>query len=345
MEAASYQGRPVFFRLIGPWARPNQASEMTAVDQMMDLSFARFVLFIVVLPTGAALLAWRNARVGRGDRRGAFRLASFVFLCTLAARLLGSHHVPTTAEVSILFSILEAAVIMGTIAWVLYMAFEPQVRRRSPTMLVSWNRVLSGRWRDPLVGRDLLVGIAFGTAEVCITATIFNMPFVGRLAPQLMPNVDAFFLLWLQQVIAAVLGGLSYMFLLDLSALVFRRQWLAVSAFIIATALVFAAGYGVRSPIAIARPIFLLVLISYLLTRFGVLTVVAFVYVHSVILSFPVTINQSAWYARVTLFATASVLIIALYAFHTTLAGRVVGPSSMRISSRSGKTPTPTSPS
>ena len=324
VETASYQGRPVFFRLIGPWTRPNQASDMTAVDQVINLSFARFVLFIVVLPTGAALLAWRNARVGRGDRRGAFRLASFVFLCTLATSLLASHHVPTTVEVGILFSALEAAVVMGTIAWVLYMAFEPQVRKRSPAMLVSWSRVLSGRWRDPLVGRDLLVGIAFGTAEVCITATIFNMPFVARLAPQLMPNAEAFFPLWLQQVIVAVLGGLSYMFLLNLSALVFRRQWLAVSIFMIATALVLAASYGVRSPIAMARPMFLLVLIGYVLTRFGVLSLVAFVYVHSVIQSFPVTINQSAWYAHVTLFATASVLIIALYAFQTTLAGRPV---------------------
>jgi predicted Ser/Thr protein kinase len=324
VEAASYQGRPVFFRLIGPWTRPNQASDMTAVDQVINLSFARFVLFIVVLPTGAALLAWRNARVGRGDRRGAFRLASFVFLCTLATSLLASHHVPTTVEVGILFSALEAAVVMGTIAWVLYMAFEPQVRKRSPAMLVSWSRVLSGRWRDPLVGRDLLVGIAFGTAEVCITAAIFNMPFVARLAPQLMPNAEAFFPLWLQQVIVAVLGGLSYMFLLNLSALVFRRQWLAVSIFMIATALVLAASYGVRSPVAMARPMFLLVLIGYVLTRFGVLSLVAFVYVHSVIQSFPVTINQSAWYAHVTLFATASVLIIALYAFQTTLAGRPV---------------------
>jgi hypothetical protein len=236
---------------------------------------------------------------------------------------LASHHVPTTAEVSILFSVLEAAVIMATVAWVLYMAFEPQVKRRSPAMLVSWSRVLSGRWRDPLVGRDLLIGIAFGTAEMCITATIFNMPFVARLAPQLMSSAEAFFPLWLQQVIVAVLGGLSYMFLLNLFVLVLPRQWLAVSIFIIATTLLLAAGYGVRSPIAIARPMFLIVLIWYLLTRFGVLTAVAFIYVHSIIQAFPVTINQSLWYAHVTIFAIASVLIIALYAFHTTLAGRV----------------------
>src|SRR5262249_10143198 len=31
-------------------------------------------------------------------------------------------------------------------------------------MLVSWARLLSGRFRDPLVGRDVLIGVAAGTA-------------------------------------------------------------------------------------------------------------------------------------------------------------------------------------
>jgi hypothetical protein len=115
-----------------------------------------------------------------------------------------------------------------------------------------------------------------------------------------------------------------FMFLLSLLMLVFRRGWLAVSVFVLATTLVLAPGYGVRSPIAIARLIFLLLLVWYVLTRFGVLTALAFIYVHSVAPSFPMTINQSAWYARVALSAMASVLLVAVYGFRTTLAGRPV---------------------
>ena len=36
-------------------------------------------MFVVALPVGAGLLAWRNIRLGRGDRRGLFRLALFAF--------------------------------------------------------------------------------------------------------------------------------------------------------------------------------------------------------------------------------------------------------------------------
>jgi hypothetical protein len=32
------------------------------------------------------------------------------------------------------------------------------VRRRWPATLVSWSRLLAGRFRDPLVGRDVLAG-------------------------------------------------------------------------------------------------------------------------------------------------------------------------------------------
>jgi hypothetical protein len=45
-------------------------------------------------------------------------------------------------------------------------------------------------------------------------------------------------------------------------------------------------------------------------------------YVHNIVLAFPLTVNRSAWYANTALFAIASVLALAAYAFHTTLAGR-----------------------
>ena len=46
--------------------------------------------------------------------------------------------------------------------WVLYLALEPYVRRYWPQAIISWTRVLGGRWRDPLVGRDVLYGVILG---------------------------------------------------------------------------------------------------------------------------------------------------------------------------------------
>ena len=46
--------------------------------------------------------------------------------------------------------------------WLAYVAIEPIVRRRWPDLLISWTRLVSGRFRDPLVGRDALAGILGG---------------------------------------------------------------------------------------------------------------------------------------------------------------------------------------
>jgi hypothetical protein len=165
---------------------------------------------------------------------------------------------------------------------------------------------------------------------MCISSTILNMPFVAGLAPQLVPTMGAFFSLWFWQLIMAILGGLSYMFLLNMSVLLVRRRWLAVSVFVLVTTMVLALTYPAFSAIAVARPIFLIALICYSLTRFGVLTAVAFIYSHSVLQAFPLTTNRAAWYGHITLFAIASVLAVAVYAFHTTLARRPLWPARFR---------------
>jgi hypothetical protein len=64
-------------------------------------------------------------------------------------------------------AISQALVGAGTTG-VFYLALEPHVRRRWPTVLVAWSRVLSGRWRDPLVGRDVLASLAMGAAAALV---------------------------------------------------------------------------------------------------------------------------------------------------------------------------------
>ena len=97
IEAAAYRGKPVYFELIGPWTRPErmQPYQPTAGER------AGLVIFIVLLLSmlvGGAMLARRNLRLGRGDRRGAFRLAAFVFAAWAVAWFFGAHHVPNFAE-------------------------------------------------------------------------------------------------------------------------------------------------------------------------------------------------------------------------------------------------------
>ena len=100
IEAAAYRGKPVYFELIGPWTRPERMRPYEpSVGEKAGLVFS-IVLLLSLLVAGA-MLARRNLRLGRGDRRGAFRLAGVVFAAWAVAWLFGAHHIPNFAELPI----------------------------------------------------------------------------------------------------------------------------------------------------------------------------------------------------------------------------------------------------
>ena len=59
-----------------------------------SLSGTFFICMLIL----AAFLAWRNIRLGRGDTRGALRLAAFVLFLDMLLWLCGASHVPTPHE-------------------------------------------------------------------------------------------------------------------------------------------------------------------------------------------------------------------------------------------------------
>src|SRR5262249_47630 len=129
-----------------------------------DPGFTVFSWILFVLVIGGTWLAWNNLRAGRGDRRGALRLGVGVDLVCIAMWALGAHHLAGTNEVWNPIAGFSNASAMAVGNWVIYLALEPFARGRWPQMLIAWTRALSGGWRDPLVGRDVLVGAALGVA-------------------------------------------------------------------------------------------------------------------------------------------------------------------------------------
>src|SRR5262249_23089975 len=123
VEAAAFRGRPVSFRVLGPWANPGQPPSFSFGVFPAPV----FIFFVFALPGLAGLLAWRNVRSGRGDRRGAFRLALFLFLFTLVENLLYMHHVPTLGEFALSFAVLRYAVALGALGCLFYFAFSPPI--------------------------------------------------------------------------------------------------------------------------------------------------------------------------------------------------------------------------
>ena len=75
--------------------------------------------------------------------------------------------------------------------WLLYLAVEPYIRRFWPSTLVSWSRLIAKQWRDPLVGRDVLLGVGLGMLVyiVDIGGTLLAGRF-GYWPPPSVPSFD-----------------------------------------------------------------------------------------------------------------------------------------------------------
>lgn len=162
---------PVFFRA-GP-ELPAAAATLPAAAASADRWVAIFFVTLVGSVLAAALwLARRNLTGARADRRGAARIAAVILAVELAAWMVSASHAPVYAEFELFFGALAWALLSAGIVWVLYIALEPLLRRRAPASLISWTRLLAGRARDPLVGRDLLFGSLLGAAGVVVAGLV-----------------------------------------------------------------------------------------------------------------------------------------------------------------------------
>jgi serine/threonine-protein kinase len=183
IEAAAYCGRPVYFAMVGPWTRPTRMQEAPETPLRRAAVVATTVMLAGILLT-AVVVCRNNLRTGRGDRAGAARLALVVLALQTGHWLLAGHHIgdPTT-EIGEFFKATADALLNAAIIWLAYVALEPAVRRRWPTSLVGWTRLLGGRWRDPLVGRDLLLGLASGAVFMLLMRMAMSAPSWFGLPP------------------------------------------------------------------------------------------------------------------------------------------------------------------
>jgi serine/threonine-protein kinase len=280
---------------------------------------------------GASFLARYNIRAGRGDRRGSFRLAVFVFSVYMLIWLLMSHHVPTEIELTMLMTAVSQSALLAGGLWLIYIALEPYVRRRWPDTIVSWSRILAGRVRDQLVGADLLCGVIAGTAWVLVMQSheIVSLSLGERAwwTPSFdtLMGVRQFFGRLLMYLPQAIVDSLAVLFtILGLRILV-RRQWLAggISVALLTVLMVGSTVGGSR--LLIGMPFWAVLYwgFVFVLMRFGLVALTTGVFVLYVLRGSPITADLSAWYADTSLFTLLTVFALAVYGFH---AGTKQGP-------------------
>jgi serine/threonine protein kinase len=333
IEAAARGGKPVSWRLIAPKGESSTSSQSRSSTPIAG-SIGVFIV-VLLLIAGGAFFVRRNLRMGRGDRRGAFRLALFVFCLKAIEWIFGAHHVAAVGEPWLLLSAAGGWFFQSGFAWLTYIALEPFVRRRWPGVLVGWSRLLAGNYRDPLVGRDLLLGCGLGVLLALLR--YFTYPLDSLFdAPQIRPSTGGFIAGSLEifpvfsethAIVPAIMEiifigirfALTTGFILFLVRALFKRTWVAIAVLMAFTAMFI---FGVSSLVSSILTLLAMSIIVFIYLRLGLLAAASSIIYSILLFFFPITTQMSAWYSGIGLTGLAVLLAIALYAFHTSLGGQ-----------------------
>lgn len=316
IEAAAYHGRPV-------WLAAGVKESVRAVATADRLAFAMFMIFMIGIPIAAFILARANVRRRQVDRAGAVRASVFFFAAMFIALVFRAHHPMSFVDEWIIVSWnVVQATFWALVTGIAYIALEPFVRRRWPQILISWTRLLSGRFTDPMVGRDVLMGAA--GAAVAVVVWHATLAVSGTtLGPVQALGPARFAVFWLAWTLAdAVVRGVGLVVLLVVLRAVIPSDALAS---LLATLLVATMALGdAAGPLWLRA--FYAVSAAYagvLLARhFGMLAVISFAFFGLIQQRLPFTLDADAWYfgrsAVVLLLLTA----IAAYGFRVAVGGR-----------------------
>jgi len=327
VEAAGFGGRPVAFMLISDAQKPWRMADETGGESTVYLLILIVVTILII--AGAAVLARRNIREGRGDRRGAARLAAYVGGVLMLLWICNVHLTVTFGLFALLLLAICTSVFYGVLLWMVYLALEPFVRRHWPRVLVSWTSVLTGRTSDAVVGRDVLIGVALGVWFTLLFRTIAtfevdsaaNFPGDVELLLGLRNTVGVV----LQEALYAIRNVLLYFFILFTLRMLLRRQWAAVVAFTAFFTLLNALG---NDEVWVGAVVGLLYFgtAAFVIVRFGgLLAFVVGAFVSAVLFDVIVTRDSSAWYFGSTLFVLAVVAALTAWAFYTATGRRPFG--------------------
>jgi hypothetical protein len=233
-----------------------------------------------------------------------------------------------------------------SLVWVLYLALEPYVRRVWPETVISWSRLLAGKWFDPLVGRDVLAGSAVGVMTTLLAIVEYQIPrWLGERSgvPVPLPSITSVSHMLnatqslsgsLSGVFEAGIGalylGLIALLFLVLVRLVTRKPLVAGLSFVVLFAIATAHyrqeeplwSLGLENVLSLSSRAVLAMVLLGLLARHGLVAVIFCLLIRALLMDFPVTWDFSAWYAAASVVAIGTVLVVLGAGFHAAMGGR-----------------------
>jgi len=310
---------------------------LVADDFVPTAQIWAIVIFILVLPViGGIIIARHNLRKKRGDIRGALVVGISIVILNLLMYLF-SADVREVGLFAILLGVtarppLGYALVRGVTMAIAYLAIEPYLRRLWPSVLVSWARLVAGRLRDPILGRDVLVGASAGAAlqllavaaQLAERALGFPIPpaqLSGNLLQTLVsaPSVLAFVCLALFVGLQRITTGYTIMLVFRF---VLRSNRLAVLATFVCFFLTF-LDFGSKALWMEALVWFLsLTVLLWVYLRFGYVAGAVNMSVLFIGDGLAWTLDFSSWVAPQTMFAWGIVAVVLGYGFITAVGGR-----------------------
>ena len=326
IEAAAYRGRPVFFSVLPPWTKAGRMVQSPRSATGRVITALSAVIGFAILGV-AALLARRHLRTGRGDRPGAFRTAAVTFVTLEAGFLLGTRlFADPRVAYERLGLLLSAALYVAANIWIFYLALEPYVRRFWPQLLIGWTRLLSGRVRDPLVGRDVLAGVAAGTVVAFLIASrelvprILGWPPATPVLPSALVLLGARYglSLSLQAIRRALVDAMQLVCVVVFLKILVRRTWLVLllgtfAILPIAMSGTFAAEH---LPLELTIAGLGIGLMFAVLLRYGLLALVVTFYTFLLIEAFPLTTDLARPYAGASTLLLVGIAALSVSGFY-----------------------------
>jgi predicted Ser/Thr protein kinase len=322
VQVASWRGQITQAAILYPWMRTTSAAEAPA-PLLTRIREAAVLVLPILGALFAALVARRNWKLGRTDRRGALRVAGARLLLGLVTWVGTMHPVPTGDMLELFSNSAAVYLLWSVLMWVVYLAVEPAIRARYPHAMITWNRLLAGRWLDAQVCAHVLIGATLGCLLWCGVEWIETSGVHS--------GGNTFVLLGTRQWIArhaiGAATGLNYGLLL-FAVICFLRRLVRYD---ILAALAAGALFAMNeSDVAQASnwqmmaAIFVVVfaILAFVLIRFGLVASISAIYFANCFPNIWIGGDWKAWYVPIGIASTLFMLALAGVAFWKSLGNR-----------------------